>query len=311
MNESNPFARMFITEAVEGSGVFIHALRRMVVDRMTEFQHLVIADTEDLGRCLFLDGVLQASVYDEFVYHETLVHPASVLHRAPRTVLVLGGGDGGTLREVLRWRTVRQVTLVELDREVLDAAKAFLGELHGGAFDDPRVEVVIGDGAAFLDRNDGPWDLVLADLTDPVSENGAASLYTRAFYSSIRARLAPGGIFATHAGAVGPGAAGTRAFAAAASALSRVFEHILPCCVPVPSYGCMLGFLLAASVPLPWDQPAEAVDHLLHEHVAGELRSLDGMALGGLFRPPRYIRRALARRPAGEAPTGRGTAEHG
>ncbi|HEX6040935.1 hypothetical protein [Longimicrobium sp.] len=268
---------------------------RVVLDRHTGIQHLLIIDTDDRGRCLLLDGVLQLSTSDEFIYHEALVHPAALLHPAPRRVLLLGGGDGGALREVLRWRTVTAATVVDVDPEVVKAARVHLDAVHQGSFDDPRARVVFDDGWAFLEGGAGDtWDLVLADLTDPVEGMPSAPLYGEPFYRRVHARLAPGGVFATHVGAVEPGTAGTAVLNRVAVDLSRVFQAVVPYCVPVPAYGCLLGFLMASCAPLPQEPAAGAADDRLRRQVRGQLRTLDGLALGGLLRPPRYVRQAVA-----------------
>lgn len=289
----DPAFPLWLATAQGTPGFAARPVHRVVLDRQTGIQHLLIVDTADRGRCLLLDGVLQLSTSDEFIYHEALVHPAALLHPTPRRILLLGGGDGGALREVLRWRTVTAVTLVDLDPEVVEASRAHLDAVHQGAFDDPRVQVVFGDGWNFLEGTGGTWDVVLADLTDPVEGTPSAPLYSEPFYRRVRGRLAPGGVFATHAGPVEPGTAGMAGFSRVAAELSRAFEEVAPYCVPVPAYGCLLGFLLASCAPLAPEQPAGAADDRLREQVCGELRTLDGLALGGMLRPPRYVRQAV------------------
>jgi spermidine synthase len=160
----------------------------------SEFQRIDIFDSEIFGRVLGLDGVLNTSEGAEAFYHEQMVHPAMVSARSARRVLLIGGGDGGTAREVLRHPCVESLVMVEIDGEVVEACKRHLSTI-GSAWEDPRLELIIGDGAAYVARGDlEPFDVILLDGTDP--EGPGEALYTANFYGNCRARLAEGGVFA-------------------------------------------------------------------------------------------------------------------
>jgi spermidine synthase len=168
--------------------------------RKTAHQDLVIFRNSEFGRVLALDGVVQTTEGDEFVYHEMLTHVPLFAHHAPRRVLIIGGGDGGILREVLRHPTVEHVTQVEIDAEVIEICKRYLPSLSHGAFDDPRLELVIADGARYVAEAHTHFDVIISDSTDPIGPGVA--LYTREFYAGCRARLAPGGILVAQNGNV-------------------------------------------------------------------------------------------------------------
>lgn len=171
-------------------------VQRLIHTRKTPYQLVEVVETADFGVTLFLDRRFQTSEKDEFFYHECLVHPAMMLHPEPQSVLIIGGGDGGTLEEVLKHPSVSAVTMVELDAEVVEVAKVHLRSICGAAFEDPRVRLVIGDGRRFVEETDQSFDVILLDLTDPMEPS--KYVYTREFYGLCARRLRRGGILGLH-----------------------------------------------------------------------------------------------------------------
>jgi spermidine synthase len=178
------------------SGIFFRAKRRLLSEK-TPFQKIEVYDTASHGRVLLLDGLVQTTEKDEFFYHEMLVHPALMSHPRPRDVLIIGGGDGGALREVLRYR-VRRAVLVEIDGRVIDACRRYFPRL-AVSFGDKRAAVVVDDGNRFIRETDRQFDAILVDSSDPVGPS--AVLHRRAFYTGLKRCLRPGGIIAAQAGA--------------------------------------------------------------------------------------------------------------
>lgn len=187
------------TEMLEPNGW----TQRFVVDEVlyrnrTGHQDLVIFRNNEFGRVMALDGVVQTTEGDEFVYHEMLAHVPILAHGRARRVLIIGGGDGGMLREVLRHETVTHVTQVEIDAEVIETCKQYLPNHSRGAFDDPRVDIVIDDGFEFVSRAGDSFDVIISDSTDPIGPGEA--LYTQDFYAGCRQRLGEGGVLVTQNG---------------------------------------------------------------------------------------------------------------
>jgi len=180
----------------EGYAQTFHVSRELV-RRRTAFQDLVIFETPFHGRVLALDGAIQTTEKDEFVYHEMLAHVPLFAHGAPKRVLIVGGGDGGILREVLR-HPVESATLVEIDGDVVALCREHLPSLSAGAFDDPRVRLLIDDGIRFVNEADDTFDLIIVDSTDPVGPG--EGLFTEAFYGACKKRLRPGGLIVTQNG---------------------------------------------------------------------------------------------------------------
>jgi len=196
--------RWFV-ELTDGNEINLHQVTHVHHDEQTEFQHIELMDLATLGRTLVLDGRIQMSECDEFLYHEPIVHPAFVARRAT-DVLVLGGGDGCTLREVLKWPTVRRARQVEIDPAMIELFKSKHPAWNNGAFEDPRVEIQCRDAFKILDDND-TWDLIIGDLTEPYNDTGIAadlssSIFSPRFYQAIRQRLNDGGIFVAQTGGI-------------------------------------------------------------------------------------------------------------
>jgi spermidine synthase len=184
-------------EPVIPSGTFEHVFEgERLYSGRSEFQKIDVYEHEYFGRVLTLDDLVQTTQADEFCYHEMLVHPA-LCSRQPERVLVIGGGDGGTLRHVLM-HPVTSAVMCEIDGEVVRISRELLPMLSGGAFDDPRTELVIGDGAGYVASHDGEFDAVVVDSTDPI---GAATvLFSEEFYANCRRALKPDGVLVSQTG---------------------------------------------------------------------------------------------------------------
>ncbi|BAF59126.1 spermidine synthase [Pelotomaculum thermopropionicum SI] len=158
----------------------------------TPFQSLAVLDTEQFGRMLVLDNVIQTTVRDEFVYHEMMAHVALNTHALPKKVLVIGGGDGGVVREVVKHRSVEKVVHCEIDGAVIEASRKYLPEISC-ALDDPRVDIVIDDGIKHVREHKKTYDVIIVDSTDPVGP--AEGLFSASFYRSIYEALNEDGLF--------------------------------------------------------------------------------------------------------------------
>lgn len=170
----------------------------MLHEVKTEHQHLLIFKNVLFGRVMALDGIVQTTEKDEFIYHEMMSHVPIFAHGNVKRVLIVGGGDGGMLREVCRHDTVRQVTQVEIDQAVIDMCLKYLPKHSDGAYSDPRAKIVIDDGINFVQKTDDKFDVIISDSTDPLGPGEA--LFTESFYAACRKCLNPGGIMVTQNG---------------------------------------------------------------------------------------------------------------
>jgi spermidine synthase len=159
---------------------------------------LIIFETPDFGRVMMLDGVVQLSTKDEFVYHEMMSHVPLFAHGRVAKALIVGGGDGGVLREALRHPGLESVTLCEIDRSVIDLCREHFPQVSAGAYDDPRTKIVIADGTKFVAETDERFDVIMIDSTDPIGPG--AVLFTKEFYADCRRALADGGVLVSQNG---------------------------------------------------------------------------------------------------------------
>ena len=258
----------------------------------TGYQRVEVVHSEVYGRSLLLDGKTQSTERDEHIYHETLVHPAMLMHPDPRRVFIGGGGEGGTLREALAHRSVEKVTMVDLDQQVVELCRLHLPQHHGGAFDDGRTELVFDDARGFLETTDQSFDVMIMDLVDPLEGGPAYLLYTEEYYEIARARLKPGGILVTQSGPAGFLSL-HECFTTIYKTLESIFSHTAPCQVHVPSFITLWGFTIASDTPLP-ELTASDVDYRIAERVTKDLRHYDGRTHEAMFALPRHIRDGIA-----------------
>lgn len=171
---------------------------KLLFDSKTEHQRLQLFESKAFGRVLTLDSVVQTTESDEFIYHEMMAHLPILAHGKAKRVLIIGGGDGGMAEEVLKHNSVERVTMVEIDAGVVEFSKQYLPNICKDAFDDPRLNLVIADGAKFVAETDERFDVAIIDSTDPIGP--AEVLFTEAFYGNVKRCLNEGGIVATQNG---------------------------------------------------------------------------------------------------------------
>ena len=292
MAGSNVGADLWVSEYVTPWDIYVHGVTKVLAYKKTAYQEMYIVETGSYGKGLVLDGKWQSCTGDEFLYHEALVHPAMICHSDARNVLVLGGGEGATVREILRWKAVEQVMMVDIDGEVVEACREHMPEMHQGAFDDSRTKLVIGDALEVLDTTDQKWDIVISDLSDPIEEGPSFQLFTKEYFEKVQRVLAPRGYFVVQAGPVSP--VELTLHARLVRTLGAVFPNVHSYSSYTPSYGSPWGFAIASAEAIATQPDPATIDQLLGEKTIGGLRLLDGMSLLGILQTPAYIRRAIA-----------------
>ena len=191
-------AEKWFTETLHNGFQQRFEISEILFRSQTEIQDLVIFENPYFGRILALDGVIQTTERDEPCYHEMISHVPILAHGTAREVLIVGGGDGGALRDVLKHRTVDCATMVEIDGSVVDMCREFMPSLSDGAFDNPRADIVIADGVKFVRETDRRFDVIIIDSTDPIGP--AIPLFSDEFYADCRNILTEDGIVVCQSG---------------------------------------------------------------------------------------------------------------
>lgn len=270
-----------------------YKIKEILETTTSKFQTVDVMDLEPFGKCLMIDGLLQSTQLDEFVYHESLVHPAMLLHKNPKKVYIGGGGEGSTAREVLRHKSVEKCIMVDIDKDVVDFCKKHFPE-NDEAFADPRLEVVIEDAKVILEKAPADFDVIIMDLDDPLEGGPCYQLYTKEFYEMCKSKLAPGGVLVTQAGQAGIKHHGM-VWSAVHCTLKAVFPRVLPYNQAIYSFLDEWGWQLALSdAAMPHQLSVEEIDKRIADRIKGELKFLDGQSWVGLFALSKVHRKTLA-----------------
>ncbi|HTW86163.1 MAG TPA: hypothetical protein VMD91_18975 [Candidatus Sulfotelmatobacter sp.] len=279
------------TEQFAPSEIHAHAIDEAYYAGRTPFQSVAVLRTPVFGKLLVLDGDTQSSQADERIYHETLVHPALAAIDDRAEVLILGGGEGATLREVLRDRSVRRCTMVDIDGEVVALSKRYLPEWSAGAFDDPRARVVIGDALRFLAEDAGQYGAIISDLTEPLPDSPSFPLFNGQVFRDVKRRLAPGGVYVLQASTAG--FHNMALHAKMARSLRPFFRHVRSFYTHVPAFDNDWAFIACSDAVDLLDLDPERIDGYVNG-LRGENWFYDAETHRRLFALPRYLRAELA-----------------
>jgi spermidine synthase len=269
-----------------------HRIKRHVVSKKTKFQQVDFIDTHDLGLVVILDNKIQSTEVDEFIYHEALVHPAMITHPDPKNILIIGGGEGATLREVLKHPTVKKAVMVDIDKEFVYLCKKYLKKWHQGSFNDERVELIFTDAREYIKKTNFLFDIIISDISDPVEEGPAQKLFTKEFYSFIKTTLKPDGIFITHA---------TAAFYTSNKSISteifKMFSDIFQLSdfyyEYIPSFSSLWAFTIGSLKYSPKKLSSATLDRRLRKRGLDNLAYYDQETHKRLFYLPKCLRKVL------------------
>lgn len=253
------FKQKVFEEAGQSEFTVRYPYEEIIFDRETELQRVTLVRTRAFGRALFLDSILNSAESDEFIYHEGIVHPAMLRAAQRRRVLVIGGAEGGTLREVLRYPEVELAVMVDIDRELVELCRQHLADIYGDPWSDPRTRLFFGDGRNYIEESSG-FDVIILDLNEARDGGPAQRLFTREFYSAVRGALAPGGVVSVQAEWI------TSDFhRQLTSTLRGVFAGVRPQEVNIPSFLLGEAFNICCEDPARLHLEAELIDRMLEE----------------------------------------------
>lgn len=267
-----------------------HAVEETYFSGRTAFQDVAVIRSAAFGKMLVLDGDTQSSQADEKIYHESLVHPALAATSDRSDVLILGGGEGATLREILRCSSVRRATMVDIDGEVVELSKRFLPEWSAGAFDDPRSRLIIGDALEFLRDDTETYGAIVSDLTEPLEDSPSNPLFCATVFRDIKRRLKPGGVYVLQASTAG--FHNMTLHAKMARSLRSYYRYVRSFYAHVPAFDNDWAFLACSDfvdvAALSPERIGEYVDGL-----QGQNYFYDAETHRRMFSLPLYLRREL------------------
>lgn len=268
-----------------------HAIDELFFSGRSAFQQIAVLRSPVFGKMLVIDGDTQSSQTDEKIYHETLVHPALAGAQDRAKVLIVGGGEGATLREVLRSPDVARATMVDIDGQVIELSKRYLPEWSAGAFDDPRAEIVVGDALAFMRERPDRYGVILSDLTEPLADSPSNPLFNDDVFALIKSRLLEGGIYTLQASTAGVHNAALHC--KMARTLRRHYAHVASFFTHVPAFDTDWAFLACSDrIDLAQLAAERIADYC--SNLRGESFFYDAQTHRRLFALPLYLRRMLA-----------------
>ncbi|RLG87674.1 MAG: spermidine synthase [Thermoprotei archaeon] len=283
---SSEILGLSIIQSFSPRDYMIIKVESVVAITKTKYQEVIIADLKGYGRALVLDGLIQSTEIDEYVYHESLVHPVMITHPNPEKILIIGGGEGATLREVLRYNTVKKVVMVDIDGELIELCKKHLKSYHQGAFDDPRAEIVIMDGREYVEKSHEKFDVVILDLTDPYGPEISKALYSQEFYEKIFRVLKDDGLMVTQAGS---SFYFEKVYDYVLNNIKKVFPIIIEYNVWIPSFGYACNFIIGSKKYNPKILSANEIEERLKKRdVKDKLRFYSSTTHISLMHMPIY-----------------------
>ncbi|MFH1612173.1 MAG: polyamine aminopropyltransferase [bacterium] len=281
----------WITEYFTSYEAHMHKVKKVFLDTSTKFQKVEMVDTYFFGKCLFLDGKIQSSIQDEFIYHESLVHPAMLLHPNPKKVLILGAGEGAIAREILKYKSVESVLMLDIDQELVEICKEYLPEMSNGSFDDPKSKVIFQDARKYLEENSEKFDLIIGDLPEPLEGGPAYLLYTQEFYKSVFNRLEKFGILVLQSGPTS--CVQSEMFSIVLNTLKSVFPIVRGYESNIPSFDMPWGFAFASSEIDPISISKKDLQEKIQNHGLNKLKYYDENVHFKMFTLPKYLKEKI------------------
>jgi spermidine synthase len=261
-------------------------IERILVQKRSNYQEIEVVESNNFGNVLILDSIFQTSEKDEFFYHEALVHVPMITHDNPSEVLIIGGGDGGSAKEVLKYSCVKSCSLVEIDGDVIETSRKYLSRIHQNCFEDKRLKIFLEDGYDFIMKTERHYDVIILDLTDPMGSS--LPLYSDDFYSAVKDKLNLGGLVSLQFGSVTCNISESTSIY---SSLKRIFPKVIPYLHYVPIYGGIIGFALCGNF---FDiLSKEEIANRITKRKLSDLKLMNPEVYHGLFAIPNFIKQTF------------------
>lgn len=269
----------------------MHSISESIYFGKTKFQDVGIIKNPVYGKMLILDGDTQSSQTDEFIYHECLVHPAMICSKKSEKILVLGGGEGATLREILKHKYVKEAVMVDIDKELVLLCEKHLPEWSDGAFKNPKTKLVFQDARKYLTESKKKYDVIISDLTEPFPGSPSCSLFTEEFFEIIKAHLNLDGVFVLQASKGDFQLLNLHTIIY--KTLKNVFKTARSFSAQVPSFGAAWAFVICSDKIDPLKLTPKEIDNLISQRIKGKLKFYDGETHQHIFSLPKWYKEAL------------------
>jgi len=273
----------WIADHITDNEYHLYKVKKVLVDKETDYQHVKFIETKDYGKCLYLNDHIQFAEKDEYIYHELLIHPALITHPEPKKVLVIGGGDGFALREILKHNTVKEVIVVDIDMQVVE----LMSELNGKYFQDKRVKMIYGDGRKYLEDTSEIYDVIVLDLSEPVKDGPSNLLFTKEFYNIVKKKLSKIGLMVVQA--ISPIHPYRKIHIAIYNTLCYIFPIVKLFYAYIPSYGTEWGFAIASKKYDPENLTKDEIEKRLTKRYIKGLKYYYSDLHKGLFTIPKDL----------------------
>jgi len=281
----------WILEFTQGPhSAHLFEVKKKIHHKRTSFQTVDIVDLFHYGRTLFLDERLQVTQADEFLYHEAISHPALVAHPQPKKVLIIGGADGGAARQVLKHKSVESLVMVDIDGELMRLCKKFLKKINRSVFKNPKLKIFATDGREFLEKSKEKFDVIINDLTAPLTNPPSYLLFTKEFYRIVYDKLTKEGILSLQADSANH--LNNKNFISICKTVEKVFPIVKPFSVFIPSYDDSWGFIIASKKYNPASLGEKEVKKRIKKRGLKDLKFYDEKIHQPLFVLPKIIRQA-------------------
>eukprot|EP01084_Bolivina_argentea_P305675 528088_1 len=272
-------------------------ITNILYSKKSKFQDIKIVESPIFNRCLIMDGQIQSSVRDEFIYHESLVHPAMMSHPNPQTIFIGGGGECATAREVLKYSSVQKLIICDIDPDIINVSKKYLPSMYGVKDNDKRCEIVIQDAKKYIEEFKGEFDVIIMDICDPIEAGPGIVCYFKEFYEMCKRKLSKNGILVTQSTASSL-LLYHECFTVIVNTLKSVFDDVMGYNAYVPTFYAEWGYTLAFKGKRPdWFMNVKYIDGVLEKKLGkngvDKLRYYDGVSHLRMFNLPKYLRVAL------------------
>jgi len=283
--------KKFYRESFFGKHYYIYKIKNWILKKKTKYQKVEICELEFFKKTVFLDEKIQSAEIDEFFYHEALTHPAMLLNDNPKDIYIIGGGEGATLREVLKY-DIERCIMCDIDEEFVEICKKYLPEWHQGSFFDKRSFLIYKDARKDLEEREEKFDVIISDLTEPIEEGPSSYLFTMEFYEIVKKRLKEDGIFAMQSGSTIPYY--NLFFCSNYKTLKKVFKFVLPYEIYMPSFNMSWGFFVASDKNFIKDINCENFEiKIKNKNIFEKLKFLTPPFLEKMFILPKNLKRDL------------------